>query len=428
MADKWPLANGNWSVAGNWNGGTKPEDGDSIYADSRQITIDENVNLPNANFFTTTRSGGLAGGYFNLTGAWNLTCLSITPGTTQCIQISANYFGAITCPTVNSSATTSAFGINITGGTAQAFSIINANFYAGPASGRSALGTVGVLSGTITLINCTAHCTATNVANCISNGATGGLVLQGTLNLIQSSATGNALLAGAGKYDLTGTISCGGNGTIISGALGQHLTYVCTSFTFNSPTNSSNNIFVCSTSGVFDITMPTVTMHNNVAGPILMTVNVAGSNAKYTGDIVAGSGPVIQTTAAGAKLEHVGKITCNTGSGARLNAVAGSCLIVDKIEMAATGNFISWESGNGIKFKDSTVLYLHNSAGVMKTLSINGGVPDVPIPGDVRSGISYLHGTQTGTMIDHDTRFGSIDTAVENTRLAAEVAASASQS
>jgi hypothetical protein len=65
MPDKWPLANGNWSNAANWNGGTKPVAGDDVFADGRTIAMDEDPIC--ASIRTTQRSGGTTGGVFNVT-------------------------------------------------------------------------------------------------------------------------------------------------------------------------------------------------------------------------------------------------------------------------------------------------------------------------------------------------------------------------
>jgi hypothetical protein len=429
MADKWyTVSSGNWSVAANWNGGTLPVDGDDVFADSRTITIDQHINLPNARLFTTARSGGTAGGGFLLSGAWNVTCLSITPGTSTLLTINNSYTGTITCPIINSSTTSTAYGISVTAGAAHAASIIG-NFYAGNAAGRHALITSSTAGGTITL-NGTAYSTTAALANCISHTASGGLTIQGVLNLVQSSGGGVALLSGSNActYNLTGTISCGGSGAMINVGAGQTLTYDCTSFAWNNVLNGAIVVFASSSAQPVIITMPSVTMHNNATGPTLATAVISGTDVQYTGDVVAGICPIFSTSASGAKLEHFGKITSNIVAGARLSAGSGSQLIIDKVIAAANGNFIAFESGFGIRVKDSTIFYLTNADGERKAASINGGTLNLPIAANVRSGVTFNNGTQTGTMLDHVARFNSVDTSIENARLTAEVAASSAQS
>lgn len=82
MPDKWPLANGNWSNAANWNDGTKPVAGDDVYADNRTVTVDEDFSV--ATIRNTARSGGTAGGSFSFSGTRNCTCNIIT-GNSACV-------------------------------------------------------------------------------------------------------------------------------------------------------------------------------------------------------------------------------------------------------------------------------------------------------------------------------------------------------
>lgn len=85
MADKWPLATGNWSNAANWNGGTKPVVGDTVYADGKTLTIDENIDIGNGLCTTETRSGGTAGGSFVLNNNRTIVA-NFRGGTTTCIS------------------------------------------------------------------------------------------------------------------------------------------------------------------------------------------------------------------------------------------------------------------------------------------------------------------------------------------------------
>ena len=109
MADKWPLANGNWSNAANWNGGTKPVAGDDVYADGRTVTVDEDFNV--ATIRNTQRSGGTAGGSFSFNSGRNCTC-SIITGSTTCVT------GVSGSVTINGNVTggtgTPAAGISLT--------------------------------------------------------------------------------------------------------------------------------------------------------------------------------------------------------------------------------------------------------------------------------------------------------------------------
>jgi hypothetical protein len=79
MADRWPLANGNWSNAANWNGGTLPDVGDDVFADGKTVTIDQDVTV--LSIRNTQRTGGTANGGFNFSTAqstYNITADLIT--------------------------------------------------------------------------------------------------------------------------------------------------------------------------------------------------------------------------------------------------------------------------------------------------------------------------------------------------------------
>jgi hypothetical protein len=87
MAIKWPLANGVWSNAANWNDGTLPDVGDDVHADGKTVTIDQDVQV--LSIRTTQREGGTAGGNFSITsGNWNITS-DIICGTSTCLTINS---------------------------------------------------------------------------------------------------------------------------------------------------------------------------------------------------------------------------------------------------------------------------------------------------------------------------------------------------
>jgi hypothetical protein len=67
MAEKYPTANGNWSTAANWNGGTKPLPGDDVYANNRTVTIDENISVNS--LVGTAGTVAVANGQFVTSGA-----------------------------------------------------------------------------------------------------------------------------------------------------------------------------------------------------------------------------------------------------------------------------------------------------------------------------------------------------------------------
>ena len=140
MADKWPLANGNWSTAANWNGGTKPVAGDDVYADGKTVTIDENVSI--ASVRTTARTGGTAGGGFVLPPDITVTATVIGHINAHCLTRSAAGNPSYVIGNVQGSTTNGGFGSgvlnssaggvvfitgNVTGGTGGASGSLNSN-------------------------------------------------------------------------------------------------------------------------------------------------------------------------------------------------------------------------------------------------------------------------------------------------------------
>jgi len=84
MADRWAVANGDWSNTATWNGGTLPAATDDVYADGYTVTIDQTITAVSIN--TTQRSGGTAGGGFTFTDGYTINA-NINAGTTTCVTI-----------------------------------------------------------------------------------------------------------------------------------------------------------------------------------------------------------------------------------------------------------------------------------------------------------------------------------------------------
>lgn len=90
MAEKYPLANGLWSNAANWNGGTKPVAGDVVHTNNFILDIDEDVDV--GELRTDAGTTAVAGGYF-VVNSDNLTisCDLVWPNDNNFgIQVSSN--------------------------------------------------------------------------------------------------------------------------------------------------------------------------------------------------------------------------------------------------------------------------------------------------------------------------------------------------
>ena len=90
MAEKYPLANGLWSNAANWNGGTKPTSGDVVHSNNFIVDIDEDVDV--LELRTDAGTTAVAGGYFDVVSDdLQVSCDFIWPNDNNFgIQVSSN--------------------------------------------------------------------------------------------------------------------------------------------------------------------------------------------------------------------------------------------------------------------------------------------------------------------------------------------------
>jgi hypothetical protein len=200
MAIKWPLANGNWSNAANWNDGTLPDVGDDVHADGKTVTIDQDITV--LSIRTTQRSGGTIGGLFQITqsGETILFC-DITAGGSACLLI--NNVGAQVSITGNIIAGTSG---NPNGITCQLCNLLNIT---GTITGGSFSNSYGIIISTPAIVNIIGNVNGGNATNnrgvLINNNST--IVnITGNVNGGTSTATSTGINIG-----LAGTVNLNGN-------------------------------------------------------------------------------------------------------------------------------------------------------------------------------------------------------------------------
>jgi hypothetical protein len=154
MADRWPLANGNWSNAANWNGGTLPDVGDDVFADGKTVTIDQDVTVLSVR--TTQRSGGTAGGgfVFSTASTYTLFC-DIYAGTTSCLtlvgsktyNITGNVYGPINsgASAINLQTSQSNVTLNLTGNVTSGTGLTTARgiFFSGTGGTNNTINLIG---------------------------------------------------------------------------------------------------------------------------------------------------------------------------------------------------------------------------------------------------------------------------------------------
>jgi len=270
MAIKWPLANGVWSDAANWNDGTLPDVGDDVHADGKTVTIDQDVTV--ASIRNDQRSGGTAGGTYNFGGlssytvsanlisgttiiftlnqSKNITVIGNISGATACINLSTgilNFTGNLTGSTSGGvMISTSSSGVlnfigNITGGLVANANGVQINspscIITGNITGGNNATAYGVLifssSGAGLLINGTSFGSAVTAGfnansqaseitkvSAITNGVVG--LVNGTNTVVQELEFGNS-----GQSPFTGSVKFKNNTQIkISLILSDNTRYV----------------------------------------------------------------------------------------------------------------------------------------------------------------------------------------------------------
>ncbi len=260
MAVKWPLATGVWSNAANWNDGTKPTTGDTVHADGKTVTIDENVDLGAGSKLTTeTRSGGSAGGGFTFSGDYTITVADLVSKTdSACLTYTGSGTGAV----VNANGKTTING-----------------------SGCNALKHTG--SGTLTLTGNGSGEAGNNRP--FSNDGVGTFNLVGNYNTvggINSYAVSNV---STGVMNVTGVVSVSGSnsaaGNLSSGTLNITGNPISTSIALNSAGALNNSTGTLNVTPVGTLVANNsvqdgygMSIRNAAAGTVVVTGNVEGSS------------------------------------------------------------------------------------------------------------------------------------------------------
>jgi hypothetical protein len=372
MPDKWPLANGNWSNAANWNGGTKPVAGDDVYADSRTLNVDESFDV--STLRTTQRSGGTIGGtfVFNTAGVTGTVTSAnpLVPGATNMVQITATT-GTVTL-SLGGSVTSGAFFIMLLHSGNCNFNLIGTNFNGFQSGG---------ISGT----------------TCISKTSAGTITITGNLNggATGSGGTGNnrALLSTSGNTVVIGNVVGGSTNNSGNRAIEQSagtLT-VTGNVTGGQGANSNQGINFSGTlltvtgtilggtaSAAIDSSAPINNINGNVtAGTIHAIGSISANIINVTGTVTASaSAPAISMTNANGQVYLNGNMVNNNG----------------KMAIFAP---IVWLDTTG-----TTSAAFFTSGGVARTLYSADTVPNTPAANNVRSGTIYGAGNSlVGTIV-----------------------------
>ena len=364
MAEKYPAANGNWSTAANWNGGTKPVAGDLVYANGKTVTIDEDPASGIALLATTAGAVAVAGGSFTVSTARTITVTNITAGTTACvtctngvgITVTVNVSGIIT-----GGSSAGAYGVNYTGSGPL---IVNGNTTGGSVANNghgvinsSATGTItltGTCSGGVSsgsngaqnantgTFNIISNQTAKGIGYCIDNSSTGTINITGNIyGSTQSGTPTNSTCV----YNLSGGIINITGSVIMYDTLCSSTTGIVNNVGTGKITVSSN---VTGGSAI-----NCIAISNSSTGEVDVTGNLQGGSATNTPAIYSSTGSVN---------DIAGSITANAGAA----LISSSTSALNKIR----GNIVNVSN---IMAVYCTAIVLDNSSSILFTAqSING--------------------------------------------------------
>ena len=375
MALKYPSANGNWSNAANWNGGTVPVPGDDVRANGFTVTIDVDIDV--LQISTVALAPAAAGGVFSVTTNRNITA-NINAGTTTCLSSASGIIVTI-IGNINAGSANAVNGVNFT----NAGSVLNVT--GNVVAGSSVNVQYGInSSGTVNFIG-NATGSAVGFGSAAININTGGV-----LNLTGIITGGSAANTSYGVQNAgNGTY----NGTMTGGSAGSS---VGTRITAGVHTINSN-CFGGTSSGSHGITLlnATATINGSCTGG-----NVAGSHAYSISTSTATfNGSVIGSSA-------------SSGSFAINVADSASNVVVSQMTFGTLG---SVPVSGFVKFKNAgptvTILKANNTNQQL----VDPVTTDIPIAGDVRDGVTYASGSLTGTLKVPPATAVSVGVPVDNT-------------
>lgn len=210
MATVYPTATGVWSTR-TWNNdatgaayGMAPQAGDTVLANGRTITIDQNITV--AALSTRVGTTAAAGGGFTVSGTRTINADSYG-GTTTCLTLSASTSAVQNGNSYGSNTSNSMYGTNINPGCVQ-----NGNSTGGNGTGRTGtlLNGGGIQNG---------NSTGGSAAYAYGTQANGGIQNGNSTGGSASDAYGTYLAAsGAIQYgNCTGGGVSGAHGTLIGG-------------------------------------------------------------------------------------------------------------------------------------------------------------------------------------------------------------------
>ena len=411
MATRRAIANGNWSATATWNGGVVPTNGDTVYANGFNITLNVDVLIGGANNPIVNTGSLVSGQWYEIVnvGGQNWTTVGAASNTTGTVFQSsgtgtAGNLGTALALATLTTATNTAAGAT-TGGGVFTMSTVRA-MTADLRAGTTTCLNVTATSGTLTLSGVrVAGGTSVSAVALNNNSAAIIELLSGTF-IGGSAAQAAAISNNTGIINVTGpcvfaavgssgwALNNGGGGTInVSGSCAFWGGSSTNSWALNNASNGIINVSgSCTFTGGSSGVSPSA-LNNNSIG----TINVSGS-CTFNGGQAA---PAISSASTGTLVVS----NSTFAASAFVNAVIISNPAAD---IRLSGDFFDhwsgWKSVSGTKWRLGTAPTLGQTRYALEGTTdsyytmygADNGAFGNPVAANVRSGIVYGGGNLTG--------------------------------
>ena len=386
MATARAIANGNWSSTSTWNGGVLPGNGDTVYANGFNVTINQDINIGGANNPTVNAGSFVSGQWYEI----------LFVGTTSWTAIGAasNTVGTIFLAT----------GVGTGTGNARALATLTtaANTPAGATGGGGSFAmsspfaiTTDLRAGTTACLSVTGATALTLGGLRVISGSTAsahGCNYNGTTTCTLANGTftgGSGTSAHAVNNGSTGTINVSASCTFTGGNAGTN------SFSLNNASTGTINVSASCT-----FTGGSNTSANAINNASTGAINVSAS-CTFIGGSITGSFAA-SNSSSGSFIVSSSTFTAS----AFANAVSATNTAAD---VRLSGDFLDhwsgWKAVNSPRFRLGTSPTLGQTryalAGTTDSyftmFGSDFGSFGNPIAANVRSGIVYGGGNLTGT-------------------------------
>ena len=447
MANRWPIASGNWSDSAIWSGSLIPTSADDVYANNQTVYIDTDITV------LTLRNASIAGvtlgGAFYLNNAITASTTAANGLISQIASTPLVYITGSNNARINStmnnttgikirmqdSATLTVSGTLYGGDTPAAYSVLHVStgnlFITGNLTSGTNLNMPAVYmsgtGGTYILGNVNGY-----VGHTFENIGSGEIIVNGNI-------TGGGFSNGRGIINSgTGNITVYGNATAGGGNVAISNTGIGNIFISGTITPTTNQAY-----GISNTSTGNITIIGVVSGSTATSAGAVGINntstgiIQITGSVVGVSSSAISTTG---DLYMTGSVYGGGGAGSGIVTTAARTYIIRGPIYAGTGAVgVSSTSTSAVNFFTGpfyntgsfNAVYAYRMqifnqptrwtfdtevAGTQKTLTTIESITGAPSASNVRNGIAYgLNGNLLGTLKMPDPVTVKAGVAVDNT-------------